>query len=123
MDFNLTEDQLAFREAARAFAEKSMAPHAAKWDNEHIFPVDVMKEAGEMGFMGMYTPEALGGMGLSGWTPRSSWKSSLLRALRPPRLSLSTTWLPGWSPALRRMISSRKSCLNSPAANGSHPTA
>lgn len=65
MDFNLTEDQLAFREAARAFAEKAMAPHAATWDEEHIFPVDVMREAGEMGFMGMYTPEALGGMGLS----------------------------------------------------------
>src|SRR5690554_4226865 len=65
MDFNLTEDQLAFRAAARAFAEKSMAPHAAQWDAEHIFPVDVMKAAGEMGFMGMYTPEALGGMGLS----------------------------------------------------------
>ncbi|PCM43607.1 acyl-CoA dehydrogenase family protein [Marinobacter sp. ANT_B65] len=65
MDFNLTEDQLAFREAARAFAVKSMEPHAAKWDDEHIFPVDVLKEAGEMGFMGIYTPEALGGMGLS----------------------------------------------------------
>ncbi|MEQ5817223.1 acyl-CoA dehydrogenase family protein [Marinobacter sp. NFXS11] len=65
MDFNLTEDQQAFREAARAFAEKSMAPFAAKWDVEHIFPKDVLKEAGEMGFMGMYTPEALGGMGLS----------------------------------------------------------
>jgi len=65
MDFNLTEDQLAFREAARTFAEKSMEPHAAKWDNEHIFPVDTLKEAGEMGFMGIYTPEALGGMGLS----------------------------------------------------------
>ncbi|MGO3295323.1 MAG: acyl-CoA dehydrogenase family protein, partial [Marinobacter sp.] len=65
MDFNLTEDQLAFREAARTFAEKSMAPHAAKWDNEHIFPVETLKEAGEMGFMGIYTPEALGGMGLS----------------------------------------------------------
>ncbi len=65
MDFNLTEDQLAFREAARAFAEKSMAPFAAQWDDEHIFPVEVMKEAGEMGFMGLYTPESLGGMGLS----------------------------------------------------------
>lgn len=65
MDFNLTEDQLAFRAAARSFAEKSMAPHAGQWDAEHIFPVDVMREAGEMGFMGMYTPEALGGMGLS----------------------------------------------------------
>ena len=65
MDFNLTEDQLAFRDAARAFAEKSMAPHAAQWDAEHIFPKDVMREAGTMGFMGMYTPESLGGMGLS----------------------------------------------------------
>lgn len=65
MDFNLTEDQLAFREAARAFAEKAMAPYAAQWDAEHIFPVDVMKEAGEMGFMGLYTPESLGGMALS----------------------------------------------------------
>lgn len=65
MDFNLTEDQLAFREAARAFAEKAMAPHAARWDDEHIFPVDVLREAGEMGFCGLYTPEALGGMGLS----------------------------------------------------------
>src|SRR5690554_1252257 len=65
MNFNLTEDQLAFREAARAFAEKAMAPHAAKWDDEHIFPVSVLKEAGEMGFMGIYTPETLGGMGLS----------------------------------------------------------
>lgn len=65
MDFNLTEDQLAFREAARTFAEKSMVPHAAKWDAEHIFPRHVFKEAAEMGFMGIYTPEAFGGMGLS----------------------------------------------------------
>ncbi|QSP93285.1 acyl-CoA dehydrogenase family protein [Marinobacter salinisoli] len=65
MNFDLNEDQLAFRDAARAFAEKSMAPYAAHWDDEHIFPVDVLKEAGAMGFMGMYTPEAYGGMGLS----------------------------------------------------------
>lgn len=49
MNFDLTEDQLAFREAARAFAEKAMAPHAAKWDAEHVFPVEVIREAGEMG--------------------------------------------------------------------------
>lgn len=65
MDFNLTEDQLAFRDAARAFAEKSMVPHAAQWDAEHIFPVDVIREAGDMGFCGMYTPESHGGMELS----------------------------------------------------------
>lgn len=65
MNFDLTEDQLAFREAARAFAEKAMAPHAAKWDAEHLFPVEVIREAGEMGFCGIYTPEAEGGLGLS----------------------------------------------------------
>ncbi|WP_166260486.1 acyl-CoA dehydrogenase family protein [Marinobacter salicampi] len=65
MNFDLTEDQLAFRDAAKAFAEKAMAPHAAQWDAEHIFPVDVIREAGEMGFCGIYTPEAQGGMGLS----------------------------------------------------------
>ncbi|MBS3805398.1 MAG: acyl-CoA dehydrogenase family protein [Oleiphilaceae bacterium] len=65
MNFDLTEDQLAFRDAARAFAEKSMAPHAATWDKEHVFPVDVIREAGEMGFCGIYTPEAQGGMALS----------------------------------------------------------
>lgn len=65
MNFDLTEDQLAFREAAKAFAEKAMAPHAAKWDADHVFPVEVIREAGEMGFCGIYTPEAQGGMGLS----------------------------------------------------------
>jgi alkylation response protein AidB-like acyl-CoA dehydrogenase len=65
MNFDLTEDQLAFRDAAKAFAEKAMAPHAAKWDADHLFPVEVIREAGEMGFCGIYTPEAQGGMGLS----------------------------------------------------------
>ncbi|HEY9119217.1 MAG TPA: acyl-CoA dehydrogenase family protein [Marinobacter sp.] len=65
MNFDLTEDQLAFREAAKAFAEKAMAPHAAKWDADHVFPVEVIREAGEMGFCGIYTPEAQGGLGLS----------------------------------------------------------
>lgn len=65
MNFDLTEDQIAFRDAAKAFAQNEMAPHAAKWDAEHIFPVDVIREAGEMGFCGMYTPESHGGMGLS----------------------------------------------------------
>ncbi|MDX1319454.1 MAG: acyl-CoA dehydrogenase family protein [Oceanospirillum sp.] len=65
MDFNLSEDQIAFRDAARSFAQNEMAPHAAQWDAEHIFPVDVIKKAGEMGFCGIYVPEEAGGMGLS----------------------------------------------------------
>jgi alkylation response protein AidB-like acyl-CoA dehydrogenase len=65
MDFQLNEDQLAFQQAARDFARGEMAPHAAEWDEEKIFPVDVMRKAGELGFCGMYCPEENGGMGLS----------------------------------------------------------
>ena len=65
MDFELSEDQRAYMEAARAFAQEEMAPHAAKWDEESHFPKDVLKAAGELGFMGMYTPEAAGGLGMS----------------------------------------------------------
>ena len=65
MDFNLTEDQQAFAETARQFAESELAPHAAKWDQEHIFPKDTIKAADELGFCGLYTPEEAGGLGLS----------------------------------------------------------
>ena len=65
MNFNLTDDQQAFVDTARAFAEKEMAPHAARWDAEHHFPIEVFRKAGEMGFMGMYTPESAGGFGMS----------------------------------------------------------
>ncbi len=64
MDFSLNEDQRAFVESARAFAEGALAPHAARWDEESIFPLEVLQQAGELGFMGMYTPESAGGLGM-----------------------------------------------------------
>ncbi|KPD22871.1 acyl-CoA dehydrogenase family protein [Idiomarina abyssalis] len=65
MNFELTEDQQAFADTAKAFADKELAPNAAKWDEEHHFPIEVFRKAGEMGFMGMYTPEEAGGFGMS----------------------------------------------------------
>lgn len=65
MDFSLSDEQQAYVDSARAFAQAEMAPHAARWDAEAIFPVDVLRQAGEMGFMGMYTPESAGGLGMS----------------------------------------------------------
>lgn len=64
MDFELNDDQRAFQQTAREFAQSAMAPHAAQWDAEALFPVDVLRQAGELGFMGLYTPEAAGGLGL-----------------------------------------------------------
>ena len=65
MDFALSDEQLAYVASARAFAQAEMAPNAAQWDAESHFPVEVLRKAGELGFMGMYTPESAGGLGMS----------------------------------------------------------
>ncbi|BDX06791.1 acyl-CoA dehydrogenase family protein [Planctobacterium marinum] len=65
MNFNLTEDQIAFADTARQFAEQELAPNAGKWDKEHYFPKEVIQKAGELGFCGLYAPEEVGGLGLS----------------------------------------------------------
>ncbi|MBE3664475.1 acyl-CoA dehydrogenase [Vibrio navarrensis] len=65
MDFELNEEQRAFADTASEFAKARLAPMAAKWDEEHIFPKEVLREAGELGFLSLYTPEEQGGLGLS----------------------------------------------------------
>ena len=65
MDFSLTDEQVAFVASARAFAEGALAPNAARWDEQSIFPREALAEAGQLGFMGMYTPESAGGLGMS----------------------------------------------------------
>lgn len=64
MNLNLTDEQKAFQEAARTFGESEMKPHAAEWDQKKHFPKDVLKKAAEMGFMGIYTREDVGGMNM-----------------------------------------------------------
>ncbi len=65
MDFSLSDDQESYVATARAFSEGVLAPNAARWDEESIFPVEELRQAGELGFMGMYTPESAGGLGMS----------------------------------------------------------
>ena len=62
--FSLTEDQLAMQEMARKFTADRITRHAAKWDEEHHYPVDVWKAAGELGFGAIYVSEENGGIGL-----------------------------------------------------------
>lgn len=64
MDFSLSDEQQAFVDSARAFSDGVLAPNAALWDAEAIFPKDALAAAGELGFMGMYTPEEAGGLAL-----------------------------------------------------------
>ena len=65
MNFDLTEDQQMFADLAKQFSDSEFLPNAAKWDQEHIFPKDVIAKAGELGFCGLYTPEDAGGLNLS----------------------------------------------------------
>jgi len=65
MDFELSEEQRAFQRVARDFAAAEMAPHAARWDEEKIFPEDALRKAAALGFAGVYVREDVGGAGLS----------------------------------------------------------
>lgn len=64
MDFELSEEQRAFRDAARAFAREQMAPHAAEWDEGKVFPEAALRGAAALGFAGIYVAEEMGGSGL-----------------------------------------------------------
>ncbi|MFN3236862.1 MAG: acyl-CoA dehydrogenase family protein [Pseudomonadales bacterium] len=65
MDFDLNEDQLAYQDAARSFAQKALEPNAAAWDADKVFPKAVIAEAGALGFCGLYCPPEVGGLGFS----------------------------------------------------------
>jgi alkylation response protein AidB-like acyl-CoA dehydrogenase len=65
MHFELSEDQLAFQDAARSFAESEFLPHASHWDEEHIFPEDALREAAAQGFAGIYVRDDVGGSALT----------------------------------------------------------
>lgn len=64
MQFSLTEDQQIIQNAAREFAQKEIAPVAAEFDLRGEFPVETIRKAGELGFMGVEVPEEYGGAGL-----------------------------------------------------------
>ena len=65
MDFALNADQIAIWDTAKSFADAELAPHSARWDEEHHFPVEVMRRAAELGFAALYVRDDVGGSALS----------------------------------------------------------
>ncbi len=65
MDFNLTESQLEVQKLARDFAQNKIAPVAMKYDESQEFPMEIVKQLGEMGFLGIIFPEEYGGCNFS----------------------------------------------------------
>ncbi|MBT3339629.1 MAG: acyl-CoA dehydrogenase [Planctomycetes bacterium] len=64
MNFSLTEEHEMIRESAAEFAQRELAPHAAKWDAEESFSWEAFQAAGEDGLLGLTIPEEYGGAGL-----------------------------------------------------------
>ena len=65
MDFEMNENQLMIAQMVRDFAEKEIRPHFMEWDESQEFPVHVFKKLGELGLMGVFSPEEYGGSGFS----------------------------------------------------------
>jgi len=63
MSFSLSEEHETFRRVVRDFAEKEIAPHAARWDEERSFPLDGVAKMAELGLFGLIFPEEWGGGG------------------------------------------------------------
>ncbi len=63
-DFSFTPEQRAIQELARDFAEREIDPIVEEHDESQKFPLEVMRKAGELGFLGVIFPEELGGAGL-----------------------------------------------------------
>jgi alkylation response protein AidB-like acyl-CoA dehydrogenase len=65
MDFDLTEEQRAIKDTARAFARTDMLPFAREWDEGEVFPADTLRQAAQLGFAGIYVTADFGGSALS----------------------------------------------------------
>jgi alkylation response protein AidB-like acyl-CoA dehydrogenase len=65
MSFELSEDQRLIQKTARDFSTAQLAPFAAQWDEEEIFPVPTMREAAQLGFAGIYVKGDVGGSELT----------------------------------------------------------
>ena len=64
MDFDYTPEQIQLRRAVREFAAAEILPHVMEWDEAQIFPLEVIKKLGKLGYMGAIFPEEYGGAGL-----------------------------------------------------------
>src|SRR3954468_6107492 len=62
--FDLTDEQRQIQEMAQAFTADAITPHAAEWDEQHIFPRDTIRRAAELGFGAIYVSGESGGIGL-----------------------------------------------------------
>ncbi len=82
----LNENQQIIKDTIRDFAENKIRPKVMEWDESQTFPVDLMHELGELGFLGILVPEELGGAGM-GYVEYATVVEEIARV--DPSISLS----------------------------------
>ncbi|MGD2091736.1 MAG: acyl-CoA dehydrogenase family protein [Candidatus Aminicenantes bacterium] len=92
MDFALDEELLAMKEAARDFTQKEIVPHADQWDEEHYFPIEVVRKMGELGYYGCIIPEEYGGINI-GHLAQSLLTEEVARGSSSLRVTFNTQCL------------------------------
>jgi alkylation response protein AidB-like acyl-CoA dehydrogenase len=129
MDFELDADQRAFQATARNFARAEMAPHAARWDEDKIFPIETLRHAAALGFAAIYVRDEHGGTGLDRLAAALIFEE-LAAACPSTAAYLSihnmVAWMidrfgdaaqrAHWIPALARMEALASYCLTEPNA-------
>ncbi|MFP6745053.1 MAG: acyl-CoA dehydrogenase family protein, partial [Alphaproteobacteria bacterium] len=95
MDFELNDDQLAFQTLARDFAASEMAPHAAQWDEDCVFPVDTLRQAAGLGFGAIFVGDDVGGSNL-GWLDGAVIFEALAAGCTSTAAFLSIHNMAGW---------------------------
>jgi alkylation response protein AidB-like acyl-CoA dehydrogenase len=63
MDFSMNENQQMIAEMVRKFADEKIRPRIMEWDESQEFPVEIMKQLGELGLLGVLVPQEYGGSG------------------------------------------------------------
>ena len=63
MEFQLSDEQLQLQSMVRDFAAREIAPHVHEWDEAAHFPLETIKQLGQLGLMGCIFPTELGGAG------------------------------------------------------------
>ncbi|MCK5056478.1 MAG: acyl-CoA dehydrogenase family protein [Candidatus Aminicenantes bacterium] len=92
MDFTLNEELLAMKEAARDFTQKEIVPNADQWDEEHYYPIEVIRKMADLGFFGCPIPEEYGGINI-GFLPQTIITEEVSRGSSSLRVAFNTQCL------------------------------
>ncbi len=102
MTWLFTDEQEAFRDMVRDFADREIAPHAARRDRDRVFPSETVTAMGDLGLFGLVFPEKYGGAGADFIiVSRFRHQGKLLTSLICLQLGAHRSWRPSfvYSPA------------------------